>query len=36
MLINSGANKKLKDKKGKTALDWALERKNIEIAQMLR
>jgi len=36
ILLKAGADKKLKDKKGKTAFDWATERKNTEIAQMLR
>jgi ankyrin repeat protein len=35
ILLKAGADKKIKDKKGKTALDWALERKNIEIAKEL-
>ena len=36
MLLDAGADKTLKDKKGKTALDWAKERKNTEIAEMLK
>jgi FOG: Ankyrin repeat len=36
MLLNAGADKTLKDKKGKTALDWAKEKKNTEIVEMLK
>jgi ankyrin repeat protein len=36
MLLDAGADKTIKDKKGKTALDWAKEKKNAEIAAMLR
>lgn len=36
MLLDAGADKTIKDKKGKTALDWAKEKKNTEIAEMLK
>lgn len=35
-LIDKGANKSLKEKEGKTALDWAKEQKNLEIVELLK
>lgn len=36
MLLDKGADKSLKEKEGKTALDWAKEQKNLEIVDLLK
>ena len=36
LLLDKGADKKLKDKNGKTALDWAKERKIAEAVDLLK